>query len=220
MIRYSDNFNFIGIYIVKPEYRHQGYGLKTFQEARKLINNKPAALDAVLAQVSNYQKWGFKSAYSHLRYQGIIEGKIGSDLIDINQVNFEQLCNYDRQYFPSVRSKFLRTWINQPNGKGYAVVNQGELLGYGVIRKVSEGYKLAPLFAENSAIAEKLFLALATYAQGSNIYIDVPDVNQEGIALVKSYKMQSVFECVRMYTHDAPLLNLSHIFGVTSLEIG
>ncbi|MEH1836702.1 MAG: GNAT family N-acetyltransferase [Nostoc sp.] len=218
--RYSESFNFIGLYIVKSEYRKQGYGLKTWHEALKLISHESAALDTVLEQVNNYKKFGFKSAHSHLRYQGIINGKIAEDVIDLKTVNFDQLCRYDSQYFPSSRPLFLKTWINQPSGQGYAVVNNGELLGYGVIRKVSEGFKIGPLFAENKEIAEKLFFALSTYANGSQIYLDVPDINHQAISLVESYKMQLVFECVRMYTANEPSLDWTHIFGVTTLEIG
>lgn len=219
-LRYSDNFSFIGIYIVKPEYRHQGYGLTTFQEAIKLINHQPAALDAVLQQVKNYEKWGFKPAHVHRRYQGRIQGRIADDVINLTQVNFDQLCHYDHQYFPIYRAEFLQKWINQPQGIGYAVLNQGELSGYGVIRKAVQGFKLAPLFAEDQEVAEKLLLALANYAQGEDIYIDVPDINQEGISLVETYQMRSIFECVRMYTHTPPDLDWSKIFGVTTLEIG
>lgn len=45
VVRYSAKFNFIGIYIVKPEERGKGFGLKTWLEAFKLISNQPAALD-------------------------------------------------------------------------------------------------------------------------------------------------------------------------------
>ncbi|MFM6206373.1 MAG: GNAT family N-acetyltransferase, partial [Planktothrix sp.] len=68
--------------------------------------------------------------------------------------------------------------------------------------------------------AEKLFLGLACYANGDSIYIDVPNINAQGIALVERYQMQSMFECVRMYIGDPPNLNWNNIFAVTSLEIG
>jgi predicted GNAT family N-acyltransferase len=218
--RYNENFNFIGLYIVKPEYRKQGYGLKTWHEALKLIPNQSASLDAVLQQVNNYKKFGFEPAHYHLRYQGIIHGKIAEDVMDLKTVNFDQLCRYDSQYFPSFRPQFLQTWIIQPNCQGYAVVNDGELLGYGVIRKAIDGFKIGPLFAENQEIAEKLFLALSTYANTSYIYIDIPDINHQAISLVESYEMQSIFECVRMYTANKPSLDWTRIFGVTTLEIG
>lgn len=224
IVRYPSGFNFVGIYIVKPEQRKKGFGLKTWTEAFKLIPQQSAALDAVLQQVSNYQKFGFQPAHSHLRYQGKVTGKISSDVINIKAVDFAQLCDYDQQYFPSYRSHFLTQWINQPHGQGYAIIKNDNLLGYGVIRQATDGFKIAPLFAENETIAEKLFLALATYAQGDNqgdnIYVDVPNINQSAISLFTSYEMKDIFECVRMYTGEKPDINWQNIFGVTTLELG
>lgn len=220
VIRYHEDFNFIGLYIVKPELRKQGLGLKTWTEAFKLIPEQSAALDAVLQQVSNYQKFGFQSTHSHLRYEGIITGKLDADVMDIKNLDFEQLCLYDRQYFPSDRQKFLTQWINQPHGQGYAIITNGQILGYGVIRQATKGLRIGPLFAENAPIAEKLFLSLASYSEGHPIYIDVPTLNQEAIALCESYQMQPMFECVRMNKGKIPHLNWHNVFGVTTLELG
>ncbi|NEQ74303.1 MAG: GNAT family N-acetyltransferase [Okeania sp. SIO2C9] len=220
VVRYSKKFSFIGFYIVKPEWRKKGFGLKIWQEAFKLINNQPAALDAVLAQVNTYRKSGFEIAHSHLRYQGIIPGEISQDIKDLKTINFEKLCNYDRLYFPADRPDFLKAWINQSNGKSYGIINDGNLVGYGVIRKAKEGFRIGPIFAENQKIAEKLFLALCSYSDNQNVYIDVPNINQQAINLVENYQMQCVFECVRMYSGLEPNINWKNIFGVTSLELG
>ena len=220
VMRYNPNFNFIGLYIVKPEYRKQGFGLKTWQEVFKLIPGQNAALDGVLQQVNNYAKFGFKSAHSHLRYQGKIPGQISADVIDIKTVDFAKLCAYDNLYFPGDRPNFLSKWINQSLGQGYAIINDGNLAGYGMIRKAIDGFRIGPLFAENITIAEKLFLALADYTKGDNIYIDVPNINTGGISLFENYQMQYMFECVRMNTGDLPNINWGNVFGVTTLELG
>ncbi len=89
VVRYSQKFSFIGVYIVKPEWRKKGFGLKTWQEALKLINNQPTGLDAVLEQVNIYRKCGFKTAHHHLRYHGIIPGEISQDIKDLKTINFE-----------------------------------------------------------------------------------------------------------------------------------
>ncbi len=220
VVRYNPNFNFIGIYIVKPEYRHQGFGFKTWQEAFNLIPDQNAALDAVLEQVNTYQKFGFKPFHSHLRYQGIISGKIADNLVELKTINLEKICDYDRRYFPGERYNFLQQWIHQPDAQGYGILEDDHLVGYGVIRKATDGYKIAPLFAETEEIAETLFQGLACYANGDSIYLDVPNINFQAISLVERYQMQSMFECVRMYTGDPPNLNWNNIFAVTSLEIG
>ena len=220
VVRYNAKFNFIGIYIVKPEERKKGFGLKTWREALKLIANQPAGLDAVLERVNSYQRFGFKPDHSHLRYQGMITGKILPDVRDLKTIDFEQLCRYDQQYFPSYRPNFLSTWINQAHGKGYAIINNADLVGYGVIRKATDGFKIAPLFAESEDIAEKLFLALVTYGEGSPIYVDVPNINKSAVLLFENYQMKPIFECVRMYRGEIPSINWYNVFATTTLELG
>ncbi|NET60727.1 MAG: GNAT family N-acetyltransferase [Symploca sp. SIO2E6] len=220
VVRYHPQFNFIGHYIVKAEERKKGFGLKTWQEAWKLIDGQPAALNAVLEQVNNYQKFGFKPAHANFRYQGIIVGTISPDVRDLKSIDFEQLCCYDRQYFPSHRSDFISTWINQPHGQGYAIINDSDLVGYGVIRKATDGFRIGPIFAENENIAEKLLLALATYTEGSPIYVDVPNINKSAILLFENYQMSPILECIAMYTAEPPNIDWQKVFAVTSVELG
>ena len=198
-----------------------GYGVKLWKHALNYLQNVDCiGLEAAPNRLDDYQKWGFKSDHLHLRYKGVIQGQISQDIVNINEVNFNQLCDYDSQYFPGFRAQFLEPWIKQSNSQGYAVIEKDKIVGYGVIRKSVEGFKIAPLFSENQAIAEKLLLALSTYANNNNIYIDVPDLNREAISLVTSYQMELIFECVRMYTHQPPLLNWNKIFGAGETESG
>ncbi|NEO66339.1 MAG: GNAT family N-acetyltransferase, partial [Moorea sp. SIO4G2] len=76
------------------------------------------------------------------------------------------------------------------------------------------------IFAENEDIAEKLFLGLATYAEGSPIYVDVPNLNKSAIILFESYQMNPIFECIAMYTTEPPNIDWHQVFAVTSLELG
>jgi hypothetical protein len=220
-VKYGDAFAFIGIYIVQPAWRGQGYGLQTWNAAGNLLGNIPTALDAVLQQANNYSKFGFKPAYHHLRYQGIGQaGIIPQGVVSLTDIPFADVLNYDNNHFPASRSAFLQAWINHPEHCGYAMIKEGSLCGYGVIRPCYTGWKIGSLFADDAEIALSLFQALMTQAENQVIFIDIPDINPDAIALVESYGMQPVFECVRMYTHNIPDINMAHIFGVTTLELG
>jgi hypothetical protein len=62
-----------------------------------------------------------------------------------------------------------------------ALVRDGEVAGYGVIRRCREGYKIGPLFADDAAI-----------------YIDPPVTNAAAIALAESHGLAPSFETARM----------------------
>ncbi|MGA9382717.1 MAG: GNAT family N-acetyltransferase [Phormidium sp.] len=220
-VRYDETFAFIGLYIVKPNWRGQGFGLKTWNGGLQLLGDRNIALDGVLAQVDNYRKFRFQPAYRHIRYAGLgMATNPNKSILPLSDVAIEKLLNYDRQCFPTPRPKFLNKWINQPENAAFGFLKDDNLSGYGVIRKCRNGFKIGPLFAEDLEIAESLFLALINNAQNYPVFLDTPDANSPAISLAQKYSMQPVFECVRMYTRGLPDFDISRVFGVTTLELG
>ncbi len=101
------------------------------------------------------------------------------------------------------------------------MLHGGELTGYGVIRPCRTGYKIGPLFADNPAIAESLFLALKSKVSSADpVFLDVPEVNSAAVSMAENYNMKVMFETARMYNQRIPELPTKSIFGVTSFEVG
>ncbi len=222
-VKYGESFGFIGFYIVKPEYRSQGYGIQIWNAALRYLTGRNIGLDGVVAQQANYQKSGFKLAYRNIRYQGLTGSRPQgqSDIIALSQIPFEIIADYDRPFFPEPRSRFLQAWLNQPESISLGILNQGKLAGYGMIRACRSGYKIGPLFADNAAFAEDLLRALQSSVEpGQSLYLDTPETNPDAIALAQKFDLQMVFETARMYTGDFPPLPFSKLFGVTSFELG
>ncbi|MEO0409572.1 MAG: GNAT family N-acetyltransferase [Cyanobacteria bacterium P01_A01_bin.135] len=235
-VRYGESFGFVGFYIVKPEYRGQGYGLQIWQAAIARLEGRTVGLDGVVAQQENYRRSGFVLAHRNARYQGILGGEMSAvdpAIASLQTIPFEQLCRYDAPFFPggtatqptTQRAAFLRGWLEAPHiGLGY--LRDERMLGYGVIRPCQSGYKVGPLFADEEAIAERLFLALRQMALSQTpdpatpIFLDIPVVNAAAQALTARYRMTQVFETARMYLGPPPELPLERLFGVTSFELG
>jgi len=222
-VSYGGQFGFLGFYIVKPEYRSKGYGIKVWNEAIKYLKKHNIGLDGVVAQQENYKKSGFKLAYRNIRYEGYGDDtKIKSDkIVKLSSVPFEKLVEYDKKLFPASRDQFLSFWIKQPKSLALGFVDKGELKGYGMVRKCQKGNKIGPLFSDNAKIAEALFTELKSFVDPKHpIYLDVPETNKEAVALTKRHKMKPMFETARMYTKEPPKIDLNKIFGVTTFELG
>lgn len=222
-VAYNKHFGFLGFYIVKPKYRGNGFGLQIWKRAIEYLNTQNIGLDGVITQQENYKKSGFKLAYRNLRYHGVSKKKsIANDgLIKLSYVPFEKILEYDSKLFPSPRSGFLKCWINQPESTALSIVTNGNLVGYGMIRKCRKGYKIGPLFADNQKIADKLFLALNnTVMPDSPISLDIPEQNFAALKFAERFSMKIVFETARMYTKEQPNIDLKKVFGVTSFELG
>lgn len=220
-IAYSITFGFIGFYIVRPEWRGQGYGWQTWQRAMNYLGDRTIGLDGVVAQQDNYRKSGFTLAYRNIRYQGTPLICETSDLlVAAAAVPFEQLLTFDRQFFAVERPIFLKAWIEQ-RGSVSLVQQEGDrILGYGVIRPCQVGWKIGPLFALDATTAETLFCSLVSCAHGNSCFLDVPELNSAALYLAQTYKMVPVFETARMYTNAPPDCAIEGIFGVTTFELG
>ena len=224
-VSYGSTHGFLGFYIVRPEWRGRGYGLKLWQAAMNQLAGRIIGLDGVTAQQENYKKSGFRLAYRNIRYGGVLRpAAITSDgddcILSANEVGHARLAAYDSHLFFAPRPAFLESWLTQPGGTALAVVRQGEVAGYGVIRPCRAGFKIGPLFADDPYVAERLLSALAAAAGGEPIFLDVPKVNDAARDLAETYGMSPVFETARMYTGQAPTLDLQKVFGVTTFELG
>lgn len=222
-VAYGESFGFIGFYIVKPEYRGQGYGWQIWQAGLASLGSRTIGLDGVVAQQENYRKSGFTLAYQNARYQGVGGGKaaLDSELVLLSSLPFEQVCAYDAPFFPGPRAAFLRCWIHQPQSMALGLVKNGDLVGYGVIRPCRSGAKVGPLFADSPDIADRLFVALRSHAPAiAPVFLDIPTVNPAAAALVERYGMVKGFETARMYIGPPPRLPMDRLFGVTSFELG
>lgn len=221
-VSYGPDFGFLGFYIVKPEHRGKGYGWKVWQEAMKYLHTQNIGLDGVVAQQENYKKSGFTLAYSNVRYEGtgINKVKKSPNIIPVSKIPFDQLLRYDRQFFPADRENFLREWIKQPESLALGYVKNKKLEGWGMVRKCKVGYKVGPLFADTPKIADEIFQQLRAFIGDDKIYLDVPEVNKDAIAIAERHKMIPIFGTARMYTKNIPKLPLKRIFGVTTLELG
>ena len=223
VIKYDDSFGFLGFYIVKSEYRDKGYGIQIWNAGLKYLEGLNIGLDGVVAQQENYKKSGFKLAYRNIRYEGIGGGTPpkNSEIVELSTLPFETVGTYDQPFFPAKRSQYTKSWINQPECHALGIMQNGNLAGYGVIRKCRNGCKIAPLLADNPELAETLFLALKSRAISSDpIFLDIPEVNEAAVAMAEKYKMKVSFETARMYTGEFPDIPLNRLFGVASFEIG
>lgn len=220
VVAYDDRFGFLGLYIVRPEFRGKAYGLQLWKAGMAYLGERNVGLDGVVAQQANYRKSGFRLAYNNMRYEGIVQGAMPPGMTALSAIPFDALCAYDGALFPAPRRRFLAEWIAQPQAVGYAALDCKRLSGYGVLRPCRRGYKIGPLFADDAGIAERLLRALGSHAQGMPIYLDVAETNPAAIALAERFGMTRVFETARMYTKQAPALPFERLFGVTTFELG
>ncbi|MGO4462670.1 GNAT family N-acetyltransferase [Streptomyces sp. M-16] len=222
-VRYGTSYGFIGFYIVRPDLRGRGYGLRMWNAATERLAGRLTGLDGVVEQQANYRKSGFRSAWTNIRFEGVPEagGEDGSvRTVDAASLPFGRLAAYDRRFFPAPRDAFLSAWTALPGRTALAAVRDGRIEGLGVIRPCGAASRIGPLYAATPEVAAALVRGLAGHAPGGEVAVDAPDVNPAAATLLAGLGLLPSFETARMYTGPVPDVDTAGLYGVTSLELG
>ena len=221
-VNYGTSFAFLGFYIVRADLRGRGYGLRMWHAAIAHAGARVIGLDGVVAQQDNYRKSGFTLAYANVRYGGTVAAPDvrQAGVVALDDIPLALVEASDAAVFPAPRPAFLRAWIGAPGHVGRALMRDGALAGWGVIRPCRKGFKIGPLVADDRIAAEAVLSALLAAIGGGEVFLDIPGINRDAVALVQDLGLAPTFETARMYTGAIPPLRLERVFGVTSFELG
>ncbi|MFE7311994.1 GNAT family N-acetyltransferase [Streptomyces sp. NPDC057555] len=223
IVNYSDDYAFLGYYLVAPDLRGQGLGLATWRAAFPHAGARTVGLDAVPAQQATYRRAGFTPAHDTLRYTGRpTPGAAPSpDTHPVTAAHHDAIAAYDRRCFPADRRDFVIRWLTAPGHTARVHLRDGEVVGYGVLRPGHSGHRIGPLFADTPQTAEALFDALTAHlGPAEEVTLDVPEPHTPAHTLATGRGLTAGSHTVRMYTGPVPSVAAAHTFGVTSLELG
>ena len=218
---YGDAYAFLGFYIVRPDLRGRGIGSALFERALARAEGRVVGLDGVLAQQAYYERRGFELAHRNVRWRTVGGGQRPGGLADLASIPFEQLLAFDAAVFGAERARFLRVWVDRPAGHALAYTIDGELAGYGVLRRCHIGAKVGPLMADDEQVAETILRGLLAAAGArTEVFVDMPAANPCARFLRDGREMTASFETVRMYLNGRPPEDVSRVYGITSFEFG
>ncbi|TPI34022.1 GNAT family N-acetyltransferase [Mesorhizobium sp. B3-2-1] len=218
---YGRDFGFIGLYICRPDMRGKGYGKAVWTAGMTRLAGRTIGLDGVEEQQANYESKGFRPLYETIRYSGrpatLTIGAERPRTVTAQLV--PDIIRYDALCFPASRHSFLQRWL-QPPHRALAAITPRGTAGYAVARSCRSGFKIGPLFADDTRTALDLLDDLASACEGGDLHIDVPASKVDFIAALVAAGFSSTFTTTRMYKGPPPRLDANRIFGVTTLELG
>ncbi|WP_308797237.1 GNAT family N-acetyltransferase [Agromyces silvae] len=223
VVSYDASYAFLGFYIVRPEVRGRGYGLRLWEYALAQSHARTIGLDGVVAQIPAYERAGFALAHRNVRCVTESRGAGPSAPASrpIEDADLAAVIEYDGRVFGAPRAAFTGSWLTQAGVHSRVHVDAGSVTGYGAIRPATEGFRIGPLFADSPTVAEGLLSdLLGAVPPGVEVAIDVPTVNDAAVRLVHARRMRAEFETARMYLGPAPAAPMHDVYGVTSFELG
>lgn len=222
-VKSGSDFGFIGMFIVVPELRGAGIGMRLWDAGMARLAGRTVGLDGVVDMQDAYARSGFVLDYRNLRYSGTLAAVPSSpDAASLlGPADLEAIAAYDRPCFGTERREFLSAWLAQPNAFTFGVVRGSALAGYGTVRQAREGWKIGPLFADDGDAAWQILDAFHGVVGGeAAVALDVPEPHSRARETAEHLGMTVSFETARMYAGGRPVLPVDRIFGVTSFELG
>jgi hypothetical protein len=225
IIAYGREAGFMGLFIMRADLRQQGIGRVLWHERLRRLRARlqpgaPIGMDGVFNMTPFYEAGGFTLLYRDLRYQGAASGQCDQAVVPLDQVTWPELAAYDARVSGIQRPDFMRAWLTQPGGKGFALRQDGGLAGYGFLRLCRSGCKIGPLYAASPAIARRLLVSLLSTIPGQPVSLDVPEPNTAALRMMDELGWTQSFGCARMVNGTPIAFPVAEVFGVTSFEFG
>nr|WP_223274967.1 GNAT family N-acetyltransferase [Tateyamaria sp. syn59] len=219
VVNHTPDFAFLGLYIVRPDFRGRGIGLGLWAHALRHARSRTIGLDGVEAQQDNYRASGFTYAGGTTRFTGQISGQPQPVIETFDPADITALVQMEAAASGVSKPEYLHPWLTgTSNRTTFVMRDQGAVVGFCTIRACQTGAKIGPLVAENAAVARKLVVHASAGFAGP-ISMDVPDTSIELQELCRTLGWQPSFKTARMYRggFDAPKHTC---FAVSSLELG
>ena len=170
-IKYPDGYLHFGSSVIQEKYRKFGYGRKLIESC--IANSVPfknlsmyttpdlaKKMKESLGMISHWPvgiyNLNIPKALETLRTYNPNDCEVKN----IDQINMQDVYNYDQNVFGYNRDKFLEKWLNTPGAHTRVAVNkEGLIVGYVAVRLAffqDEGYKIGPLFCQNIEVGKAL----------------------------------------------------------------
>lgn len=219
VINHTADFAFLGLYIVRKEFRGRGIGLGLWRHAMQHAGSRTVGLDSVEAQQENYRASGFAYAGATTRFTGRVMERKGRGIRAVEPNEIASLIQMEAAASGVSKPKYLRPWLSgSDNRTTFVKRDQGAISGFCTIRTCQTGAKIGPLVATNVDVARELIAHPATGISGP-ISMDVPNTSTALAMMCRTMEWQPGFQTARMYkgVFDA---SGHECFAVTSLELG
>ncbi|MDR0468829.1 MAG: GNAT family N-acetyltransferase [Peptococcaceae bacterium] len=221
-VNFDDRLIVIGNHFVLPPYRGQGIGKALWERALLVAGDKSIRVNGLPEGRLFYESYGFQELGNIIRYGGSVfaEGRISDDVYSAQDISFSQLTDFDAGFFGISRPGFLRTWLATPAMISLCLLKEGELQGWGCMRRCRNGWRLGPVFAKHYEHAEELVRHFALSTVAENVYMDITDSNVQAIRLAFAMGMTPWEARVKLYRGEYIKEPLDQIFGFTTVDIG
>lgn len=214
-LRHGDS-GWIGNLLVAPDHRGQGIGEKLFVAALEALRS--AGVDTIWLTASKsgqslYEKYGFSSVDTIIRWVGTGRQRHGVHTVDTNETDVPaSVSHIDYQTWGGRRNTLLTTTV----GRGRLLHNDS---GFIVIQPCGDGVQFGPFSSlGGSSGAALLFDAAAkSVTLGTRFLVDAPASNRAALRLFNRKKMRIAGSNVLMVAGKNAAYRSDLLYGLATM---
>ena len=219
------NVGWIGLLIVRAEYRRKGIGKLLMEKAMShLLSHKVQTikLEAVPIIANLYRKLGFIDEYDSLRISGTSKKTASTSNLNLKPLKKEiikEIAKFDAEYFGANRIKVLTSLYEDYPKTCFVSYEENKIAGYIICRKAEDGYRLGPWVCnpENPQTAKGLLTkCVEKLQQNMKIYAAVPTVNKMAVEILREFGFEQYSKGIRM--HFGKELETEHAEGMFAIS--
>jgi len=197
----------VGLLIVRAEFRGKGVGTLLMKEAIKHLLTggvETVRLEAVSAIATVYRKLGFTDEYDSLRFSGInkkIASTSSSNMRLVKKETIKKIAEFDAKYFGANRIKVLSSLYHDHPKLCFVSYAGSKLVGYIMCRKAEEGYRVGPWVCNPKnpeAARELLTKCMEKIGENVKLYVGVPAVNKKAVEILRDFGFEQYSKSIRM----------------------
>lgn len=199
-ISYQGRFAWIGMVLVDPAVRGQGFGTKLLLKAIEHLDAggiPSIKLDATPQGKPLYEKLGFASEYEIERWE--LPHPPALPIAMAAGEATDALLDRDREVFGADRSELLRSIAFDHPAFVQEIKEQGKLTGYSLGRSGALADHFGPWMAEDEASARELLRQFLRRSDGRKIFVDALKSHPWASELLRQQGFQRSRPLTRMY---------------------
>ncbi|MEO8584295.1 MAG: GNAT family N-acetyltransferase [Flavitalea sp.] len=222
-IKYGNDFSWIGMVLVDPQYQKQGIGHTLLKLTLDILQKETTIkLDATPQGREIYLKLNFRDEYPLTRMVCEIVRELPEEkrVSVITAKEFEKINNYDKKIFGANRKVLLGGMFEKYPQYAFYYEDNGKIKGYCLGRNGHLYTQLGPIVADELSIGKKLLLTVLKKIQGK-VVVDIFQHSAEWTDWLGSLGFKKERSFVRMYhgqNNFGGILN--NQFAITGPEFG
>ncbi|UWQ19079.1 GNAT family N-acetyltransferase [Jannaschia sp. M317] len=221
VVNHDSNFAFLGLYLCRPDYRGQGYGMEVWRAGIAHAGTRSIALDGVPDQQMNYARSGFVKCGSTIRFEGHVPARHQPRVRLATHAELPSLVERDMNASGMHRVAFATAWLDQMETRKTVVLVDGTTVtGFATFRHCRTGIKVGPFHATTDSDADALLASNPFEGRPAPYFIDVQEHGSPLAGMLTSRGFEATFETARMVRGKAPKAEAPAFHAIASMELG